>query len=42
MNPSTGRWRQENYSRYGEGIMGHPNLFCFYDLGIGLGEIMIA
>ena len=40
--PSTCGWRQENYSRDGEGIMRYPSLIWFCDLGTRLGEIMIA
>jgi hypothetical protein len=40
--PSTGGWRQENSSRDGEGILRHPSLVWFCDLGTGLGEITVG
>ena len=39
--PSIGGWRQEKSSRDGEGILRHPSLIWFFDLGNGLGEITI-
>ena len=41
-NPSQGRWRQENSSRNGEGILRHPSLVWFCDLLTGFGEIAVV